>query len=36
MQDPYLDLKIVETRVENPFLKFIWRDSLNGREFKDV
>ena len=35
MQDPYLELKIGDIRVENPFSKFIRRDSLNGREFKD-
>ena len=35
MQDQYLELKIEEVRVKNPFWKFIRIDSLNGREFKD-
>ena len=35
MKDPYLELKIEETRVQNIFWKFIWRDCLNGIEFKD-
>ena len=35
MQDPYLELKIEEVRVENPFSKYIRNDSLNKREFKD-
>ena len=35
MQDPYLELKIDETRVEELFLKSIGKGPLNGREFKD-
>ena len=36
MQDPYLEFKIEETRVENPFWKYIRRGSMNGRDFKDA
>ena len=35
MQDPYLELKIEETRVEELFLKSIIKGSLSGRDFED-